>query len=52
MRSFDPNDKDDQEDAKKHRALPWMLECLQMNPDYCHWGPVLVGVQVRATQDA
>ena len=35
----DPNDKYDQQELKNLAAEPWMLELLNLNPDYCGWGP-------------
>lgn len=39
MRSYDPTDKSDQEDARRLNAQPWQLELLALNPEYVFWGP-------------
>ncbi|MFI5296879.1 MAG: hypothetical protein ACHREM_02180 [Polyangiales bacterium] len=39
MRSYDPNDQDDVRDMKKLAPSAWMLEALELNPAYVHWGP-------------
>jgi hypothetical protein len=30
---------DSEEDLQKANAKPWMLEQLQLNPEYVSWGP-------------
>lgn len=39
MRSYDPDDKYDQERRVDLEAPEWMLRELQRNPDYTSWGP-------------
>lgn len=39
MKSYDPNDKYDVEEAERLGAPKWMLDLLQMNPGYTCWGP-------------
>lgn len=39
MRSYNPSDKYDTEEAARLRAEPWMLELLNLNPGYTSWGP-------------
>jgi hypothetical protein len=39
MRSYDPKDKNDREDAERIKAEPWMLRLLKANPSYVYWGP-------------
>ena len=39
MRSFDPNDEYDKEEAARINAEPWMLDLLAVNPEYTSWGP-------------
>ena len=39
MKSYDPKDKYDVEEAERLGAPKWMLDLLQMNPGYTGWGP-------------
>jgi hypothetical protein len=39
MRSFNPKDEWDRKEAKAMAVEPWMLELLELNPDYISWGP-------------
>lgn len=39
MRSYDPNNTNDQKEAKRILAEPWMLDLLAINPEYPYWGP-------------
>lgn len=39
MRYFDKTNKYDLQEAKEMEVPSWMLDCLQMNPSYCSWGP-------------
>lgn len=39
MRSYDPTDKYDIEEAQRLGAKPWQLDLLKLNPSYVSWGP-------------
>jgi len=34
-----PEDDYDRKEIEKIKPAPWMLELLDLNPDYCCWGP-------------
>lgn len=39
MRSFDPEFDYDVKDLEELKVAPWMVEAIQLNPEYTGWGP-------------
>ncbi len=39
MKSYNPRDKWDRQEAVHLEAQPWQLAALRYNPSYCGWGP-------------
>lgn len=48
MRSYNPEDEDDQKDVQEQHIEPWMLKLLKMNPAYTGWG---VGEDYMSTHE-